>query len=226
MPCVEKTVADPEEQRVKKAQLEAGGAEVIRQSAQRGGGDREDHSKKPPSSCVSRIAAPFSPPPRCFFFVLNIQIQKREMIGWKKNKTRAAMVPTTFARTLSWLVSWERAASTEKKTLALWRAWVQLQISGGGDTHQLQILQAPDPQSFREIWLHHLSPLSWTCSEETCGWDPPKERAVVSLARNGSVALVTNRRLLKSRQDARPQGPRGSAEHLFRHHHQEIRQPK
>lgn len=60
MLCVEKTVADPEEQRVKKAQLEAGGAEVIRQSAQRGGGDREDPSKnhRPERSCVSQLHFP------------------------------------------------------------------------------------------------------------------------------------------------------------------------
>lgn len=81
MPCVEKTVADPEEQRVKKAQLEAGGAEVIRQSAQRGGGDRGDPLQKAASRAKLRIAAPFSPPPRCFVNVLNIQIQKREMTG-------------------------------------------------------------------------------------------------------------------------------------------------
>lgn len=71
-----KTVAIPEEQRVKKAQLEAGGAEVIRQSAQRGGGggDTENTSKNQGEAACSQ-------PPRCFFNGLNIQIQETEMVG-------------------------------------------------------------------------------------------------------------------------------------------------
>ena len=71
----------PEEQRVKKAQLEAGGAEVIRQSSQRGGGDRENTSKNhhPGRTCV--FAAKFSAPLGCFCHGLTIPIQGREAIG-------------------------------------------------------------------------------------------------------------------------------------------------
>lgn len=51
-------------------------------------------------------------------------------------KILAAMVPTTFVRTLSWFASWEWAASTGKRSSALQRVWVQLQTSSGeGDTH-------------------------------------------------------------------------------------------
>lgn len=72
--CVEKPVTVPEEQRVKKAQLEAGGAEVIRQSAQRGGGDTENTSKNhhPGRSCAD--AATFPAPPRCFLNAFNTQL--------------------------------------------------------------------------------------------------------------------------------------------------------
>lgn len=55
---MERSVAGPEEEWVKKAQLEAGGAEVIRQSAQRGGGGGGGgDTRTPPKTSIQSEAA-------------------------------------------------------------------------------------------------------------------------------------------------------------------------
>lgn len=135
------------------------------------------------------------------------------------------MVPTTFVRTLSWFASWEWAASTGKRSSAVRRVWVQLQTSfGGEDTHHQRgtalVNCAPPVYMHRiliflkkniflfflpwEIWHHHLSLLNKTCGGGgggggTFGWGSLEERGVV-VVRKRRVALVTNKRRVKSPQ--------------------------
>lgn len=119
---------------LKEAQLEAGGAEVIRQSAQRGGGG--EIQRTPPKNTQSRtiqtayicaLLCPSSSPPRLFSPQLDAQIFVRhgKEVEEETNSERAdqqapqTMAPATLIGKLAQSASRERAAVLEERSAAL-----------------------------------------------------------------------------------------------------------